>query len=87
MLQLILERYYSTEIATNLQAAEDLPQTNLTTTIEYAKIHNCSRESIKQFLTEQNRICGAKQIGRDWILPKDAHFPEDRRKKCQRKNT
>ena len=87
MLQLILERYYSTEIATNLQAAEEFPQTNLATTIEYAKSHGCSRESIKQFLREENRICGAKQIGRDWILPKDSHFPEDRRKKCQTKNT
>ena len=86
MIQLILEKAYSTDIAASLRCEQELAQTNLSTTIEYAKNHGCSRESIKQFLREENRICGAKQIGRDWILPKDSYFPEDRRKKCQKKN-
>ena len=81
MLQLILEEYFHDEIATELQNSQEHLQTNLTTTIKYAKSHGCSRESIKQFLKEKNRISGAVRIGRDWIIPKDAYFPEDRRKK------
>ena len=81
MLQLILEEYFHDEIAAELQNSQEHLQTNLTTTIKYAKSHGCSRESIKQFLKEKNRISGAVRIGSDWIIPKDAYFPEDRRKK------
>lgn len=85
MLQLILEKYFPEDISNSLKTAQYVPDTNLATTIEYAKNHGCSRESIKQFLREKDRICGAKQIGRDWVLPRDAHFPEDRRKKFRGK--
>ena len=85
-LQLILEEIFKDEIATELQNPQEHIQTNLTTTIKYAKNHGCSRESIKQFLKEKNRISGAVRIGRDWVLPKDAYFPEDRRKKYLDKN-
>lgn len=81
MLQLILENLYSTEIAEKLRNPSELAQTNLTTTIKFAEKHGCRRESIKQFLKEENRIRGAMQIGRDWIFPEDTHFPADRRKK------
>ncbi len=85
MLQIILEQHFHTSIATQLQSDQTLSKTNLITINEYANLHDCSRESIKQFLQEENRINGAKHIGRDWVLPKDAHFPEDRRKKRQKK--
>lgn len=85
MLQTILEQHFHTCIAAKLQSDQTLPETNLATTNEYAKLHGCSRESIKQFLQEENRISGAKHIGRDWVLPRDAYFPEDRRKKHQKK--
>ncbi|MBR3592089.1 MAG: DNA-binding protein [Clostridia bacterium] len=52
--------------------------------MEYAKIHGCSPEQIKQYLREENRIKGGIQIGRDWVFPKDTYFPEDRRRKCQK---
>lgn len=81
MLQLILERMFSTEIGDKLKDASELIKTNLTTTNKYAKNHNRSRESIKQFLKEKNRIHGAMRIGRDWIFPDDTRFPADRRKK------
>lgn len=81
MLQLILENLYPTEIAEKLRNPSELAQTNLTTTNKYAKNHNRSRESIKQFLKEENRIPGAIRIGRDWVFPEDTHFPADRRKK------
>lgn len=81
MLQLILEDLYSTEIAEKLRKPSNPLKTNLTTTIKYAEKHGCRRESIKQFLKEENRIPGAMQIGRDWVLPDDTHFPADRRKK------
>lgn len=85
MLQNILEQLFPADIALALQNQTDLSITNLATTKEYAELHGCSRELIKQFLREENRISGAKQIGRDWVLPRDADFPEDRRKKCQKK--
>lgn len=82
MLQLILENLYPDEIAKKLMTPLELSKTNLTNTIKYAENHGCRRESIKQFLKEENRIPGAMQIGRDWIFPDDTKFPEDRRKKC-----
>lgn len=81
MLQLILEGLYSAEIAENLKNSSNAVKTNLTTTNKYAKNHNRSRESIKQFLKEEDRIPGAIRIGRDWVFPEDTHFPADRRKK------
>ena len=81
VLQLILEKIYHNEIAEELKSDNNFVITNLTTTTNYAKRHGCSRESIKQFLSEDNRITAVK-IGRDWVLPQDAYFPEDRRKKC-----
>ena len=84
MLQIILEQLFSGDIAAELQNNRALSKTNLATTIEYAKMHGCSQEQIKQYLREENRIRGGIQIGRDWVFPKDAYFPEDRRKKCQK---
>lgn len=81
MLQLILENLYSTEIVEILRNSSEPVKTNLTTTNKYAEKHNRSRESIKQFLKEENRIRGAMRIGRDWVFPDDALFPADRRKK------
>ena len=86
ILQLILEKFCYSDTTIKLKASKELPETNLINTIEYAKIHNCTRESIKQFLKEKDHICGAKQIGRDWVLPKDAHSPEGRRKNSSNNN-
>lgn len=85
LLQTILEQLFSGDIAAELQNNRTLSKTNLATTIEYAKIHGCSPEQIKQYLQEENRIKGGIQIGRNWVFPKDTYFPEDRRRKCQKK--
>jgi hypothetical protein len=82
MLQFIFEKLYHEQIAEELKLNKEYPNTNLYTTFEYANKHGCSCEQVKQFLREKNRICGAMHIGRDWVLPKDAYFPTDRRKKC-----
>jgi len=43
---------------------------------DYAKKHNRSVEQIK-VLCRAGRIPGATKIGRDWVIPKDAPYPED----------
>lgn len=47
---------------------------------EYARAVGKSPEQIKQFL-RQNRIPGARKIGRDWVIPKSSidKYPMDNR--------
>lgn len=84
MLQLILEKTYPQEIAAELHNPTEQIQTNLITSQQYAQLHNRSREQVKQYFLQGNRINGAARIGRDWVLPKDAYFPEDRRRKVSK---
>lgn len=82
VLQQILENIFTADISKEFQSNSENKQTNLTTINNYAESHRHSRESIKQFLNgNPHRIPGAQKLGRDWILPFDAPFPSDKRKK------
>ena len=84
-MQRVLEDVFMDEIAAALpQLNEDVPS-NLISTERYGELHKKSREQIKQYLRQRNRIPGVLKVGRDWILPQDAKFPEDQRKKQVRK--
>lgn len=48
------------------------------TVAEYAEMHNKSAEQIKVFC-RSGRIWGARKVGRDWLIPKDAPYPTDTR--------
>lgn len=47
---------------------------------EYAQKHGKSVEQIK-VLCRNNRIKGARKFGRDWLIPENAPYPEDGRRK------
>lgn len=47
---------------------------------EYARKHNKSVEQIK-VLCRNNKIAGARKFGRDWLIPENAPYPQDGRKK------
>jgi len=64
----------------NLDYVKDI-KTNLVTTRCYGANHNRSREQVKQYLHQQERMPGAAKIGRDWIIPYDMKFPDDLRGK------
>lgn len=59
-------------------------KTNLVTTKTYGNSHARSQEQVKQYLHQKERMPGAAKIGRDWIIPYDMKFPEDKRgrRKC-----
>lgn len=85
LLQRILEQTFGVDIADHLNNADDpVPQTNLITSKAYGRAHGKSREQVKQYLIQGNRVLGATKIGRDWVLTSDAKFPSDHRKKLQR---
>ena len=48
---------------------------------EYSEKYKKSVEQVKVFC-RKGRIKGAKKIGRDWMIPKDAIYPIDRRIKA-----
>ncbi len=50
---------------------------------EYAIKHNKSVEQIK-VLCRKNKIKGARKFGRDWLIPENAPYPEDGRKKTEK---
>ena len=54
-------------------------KTNLVTTKSYGVSHARSREQVKQYLHQHERMPGAAKIGRDWIIPYDTKFPQDLR--------
>lgn len=60
-------------------------ETNLARTEEYGNLHSRSQEQVKQYLKQKDRMPGAVKIGRDWIIPIDMKFPEDRRGKRKAK--
>lgn len=84
--QQLLEKALQKETGTQLSKGEPPKEkTNMVSAREYGQIHGKSREQVKSYLIQQNRLPGIK-IGRDWILPKDARFPEDMREASSRQD-
>ena len=79
LLQQILEKEFEEIIPTELDKCVTT-ETNLLSTQQYAALHKRSPEQVKQYLHQNNRIPGAIRIGRDWVISKDARFPENKRK-------
>lgn len=84
LLQKILEKTYKNEIAEDLCCARDTIRTNLITAKSYGALHGRSREQIKQYLNQGNRVLGTAKIGRDWVILDEAKFPKDLRRKLQK---
>lgn len=79
-LQEILERKLGERVAEKLRdESAVLEETNLITAKEYGKQYKKSREQIKAYLLQHGRIPGTAKIGRDWVIPRDAKFPQDMR--------
>ena len=80
LLQEILEKELGAKVCKKLHCNDSpLMETNLLTTKQYAQKHGRSREQVKSYLLQQNRILGTARIGRDWVIPIDAKFPQDMR--------
>lgn len=62
-------------------------ETNLVSAEGYGDIHSRSQEQVKQYLHQKGRMPGTVKIGRDWIIPIDMKFPEDRRGKRREKTS
>lgn len=86
-MQMFLERSFPEDIAKSLIKRDEPVSSNLISTEGYGALHNKSKEQIKQYFRQKNRIPGALKVGRDWVLPRDAEFPDDMRKKNVRKAT
>lgn len=84
LLQRILEQTYKEEIADELCDTKDWIHTNLVTAKTYGALHKRSREQIKQYLNQGNRVLGTAKIGRDWVILDEAKFPKDLRRKLQK---
>ena len=78
MIQLILEREFLSDGKVKLDVVSDMT-TNLVTTNEYGRSHDKSPEQIKQYLHQKTRLPGTAKVGRDWVIPRDVKFPDDRR--------
>ena len=77
----MLEESFAHEITEELLHPTDTIHTNLVTAKTYGALHRRSREQIKQYLNQGNRVLGTAKIGRDWVLLNDAKFPTDMRRK------
>lgn len=80
MLLRILEKSLDKKIAGKLEERISM-ETNLISAKEYGFLHNRSVEQVKQYLHQKNRLPGALRVGRDWVIARDAQFPEDHRGK------
>lgn len=78
LLQNILEKSYTREITRQIHVPTPA-ETNLVSAEAYGKLHGKSREQINQYCMK-GRIPGAFRVGRDWVIPRDARFPEDHRR-------
>ncbi len=76
--RIILEQVMLKQRAMNLDCVNNI-KTNLVTTKSYGVSHARSREQVKQYLHQHERMPGAAKIGRDWIIPYDTKFPQDLR--------
>lgn len=86
MLLRILEKELGNQIAVAIKGDECV-KTNLDRVKDYAARHERSAEQIKQYVHQKGRVSGALRIGRDWLIPKDAEFPEDLRGKQEKLKT
>lgn len=75
--QLVIEDV-SPFVAVFEQVKATVPIESVITAAEYAEKHNKSVEQVKVFCRNE-RIWGAKKIGRDWVIPADAPYPTDTR--------
>lgn len=80
-LQIQLEKLLATDVATTLPVHNEEAHSNLISCKAYGAMHNRSQEQVKQYLHQGDRIAGGLKIGRDWVFPRDARFPEDKRKR------
>lgn len=76
-LQLVIEDVFPF-VSVFEQVKATVPVEDVLTAAEYAEKHNKSVEQVKVFC-RSGRIWGAKKIGRDWVIPKDAPYPADAR--------
>jgi len=53
---------------------------NYITVKDYALKYGVAERTVRQKL-QGNKIPGAQKIGRDWLIPADAPYPEDSRLK------
>ena len=84
--QKLLEKTLDKKVTEQLNAnSEPVVETNLISAKEYGNLHGRSREQVKAYLMQQNRISRIK-IGRDWVIPCDAKFPDDMREAIGRRN-
>ena len=60
--------------------SKDAMYDNYVSSAEYAKLHNVSYEIIKVFCRD-GRIPGAKKIARNWVIPKNAPYPVEPRRR------
>lgn len=66
------------------QAFEDIePTADYIPPSEYAEIHGKSHSLIKR-LCEEGRIPGAKKIRSCWLIPKDAPYPERKKREVKK---
>lgn len=80
MLQKILEKAFGSKLTDELNKGSCAnAETNLITTKQYGQQHGRSREQVKVYLLQQDRIPGTAKVGRDWVIPRDAKFPRDMR--------
>lgn len=75
----VLEKELSKKISAELDRGEKL-ETNLLSAREYGDQYGRSVEQAKQYC-QKGRVAGAVKFGRDWLIPRDAKLPEDRRGK------
>ena len=80
-LQRFLEDAFMKEIAETLPQQDERVASNLISAESYGVLHDKSKEQIKQYFRQKNRIPGVLKVGRDWVLPRDVKFPKDMRKK------
>ena len=75
----LLEKQLGKKITEKLDQGEML-ETNLVSAEEYGNQYERSVEQAKVYC-KNKRVEGGAKIGRDWLIPRDAKLPEDRRGK------
>lgn len=73
----LLEKQLDKKITAELNRGEIL-ETNLVSAQEYGNQYERSVEQAKVYC-KNKRVEGGAKIGRDWLIPRDAKLPEDRR--------
>lgn len=76
----ILEKQLGGKITVELERGEQL-ETNLISAKAFGRKHERSEEQAKQYCHQKGRVPGAVKFSRDWLIPRDAKYPEDLRGK------